>query len=236
MALLQESVLRVQQAASIVAIRGVLVHVISEEARAFYEHHGFIRFLTNPLTLILSIAAGKHRDAEDAFVQLVRLAQQVGNWRQRSSARVQVGVNSHVRRYMAKCRLVESVEKAFSKAPVFDGLVVDRWSIADSADDPSCLGWRIPDRLFQRFLPGLEKRVCEGLFRSADDHFGLGRLCGVLRHGERRLRGNDVGGDFIVEARPASTCGHARLLEAPGRQCKRVCRQDRSQRTCRRTH
>src|SRR5215475_6525110 len=31
--------------------------------------------------------------------------------------------------------------------------------------------------------------------------------------------GNDVGGDFIVEARPASTCGHARLLEAPGRQC-----------------
>ena len=58
-ALLQDAVLRVQQAASIVAIRGVLVHVISEEARAFYEHHGFIRSVTNPLTLILSIAGGQ---------------------------------------------------------------------------------------------------------------------------------------------------------------------------------
>jgi GNAT superfamily N-acetyltransferase len=58
-ALLQDAVLRVRQAASIMGIRGVLVHAISEEARAFYEHHGFIRSVTNPLTLILSIAGGQ---------------------------------------------------------------------------------------------------------------------------------------------------------------------------------
>lgn len=57
-ALLQDAVLRVQQAASIMGIRGVLVHAISDEARAFYEHHGFIPSMTNPLTLILSVAGG----------------------------------------------------------------------------------------------------------------------------------------------------------------------------------
>ena len=55
-ALLQDAVLRVRQAASIMGIRGVLVHAISDEARAFYEHHGFISSGTNPLTLILSVA------------------------------------------------------------------------------------------------------------------------------------------------------------------------------------
>nr|WP_240149199.1 GNAT family N-acetyltransferase [Asaia sp. As-1742] len=55
MALLQDAVLRVQQAASIMGIRGVLVRAISDEARAFYEHHGFTPSTTNPLTLILSV-------------------------------------------------------------------------------------------------------------------------------------------------------------------------------------
>lgn len=55
-ALLQDAVLRVQQAASIVGIRGILVHAISEEARAFYEHHGFIPSVGDPLTLVLSTA------------------------------------------------------------------------------------------------------------------------------------------------------------------------------------
>ena len=54
-ALLQDAVLRVRQAASIVGIRGMLVHAISEEARAFYEHHGFIAATTNPLMLFLPI-------------------------------------------------------------------------------------------------------------------------------------------------------------------------------------
>lgn len=55
-ALLQDAVLRVQQAALIMGIRGILVHAISEAARAFYERHGFISSATNPLTLILSVA------------------------------------------------------------------------------------------------------------------------------------------------------------------------------------
>jgi len=54
-ALLQDAVLRVKQAGAIMGIRGMLVHAISEEARAFYEHHGFTPSVTNPLTLILSI-------------------------------------------------------------------------------------------------------------------------------------------------------------------------------------
>jgi GNAT superfamily N-acetyltransferase len=58
-ALLQNAVLRVQQAGAIMGIRGVLVHAISEEARAFYEHHGFVPSVTNPLTLILSVAVGQ---------------------------------------------------------------------------------------------------------------------------------------------------------------------------------
>lgn len=55
-ALLQDAVLRVHQAAAIMGICGVLVHAISDEARAFYEHHGFIASATNPFTLILSVA------------------------------------------------------------------------------------------------------------------------------------------------------------------------------------
>jgi GNAT superfamily N-acetyltransferase len=57
-ALLQDAVLRVQQAASIMGIRGIIVHAISEQAQAFYSHHGFIPALTNPLTLILSVTRG----------------------------------------------------------------------------------------------------------------------------------------------------------------------------------
>ena len=60
-ALLQDAVLRVEQAASIMGIRGILVHAISDEARAFYEHHGFIAAVGDPMTLILSLAAGSGR-------------------------------------------------------------------------------------------------------------------------------------------------------------------------------
>jgi len=54
-ALLQDAVLRTAQAAGILGIRGLLVHAISEEAKAFYEHHGFIASPTQPMTLILSL-------------------------------------------------------------------------------------------------------------------------------------------------------------------------------------
>ena len=54
-ALLQDAVLRSGQAASIMGIRGLLVHALDEEARAFYEHFGFKGSPTSPLTLILSL-------------------------------------------------------------------------------------------------------------------------------------------------------------------------------------
>jgi GNAT superfamily N-acetyltransferase len=54
-ALLQDAVIRTTQAAGILGIRGLLVHALSVEAKAFYEHHGFIASPTQPMTLILSL-------------------------------------------------------------------------------------------------------------------------------------------------------------------------------------
>jgi GNAT superfamily N-acetyltransferase len=63
-ALLLDAVLRTAQAAQIVGIRGLLVHAISEAAKAFYEHHGFIPSPSNPMTLVLSIKGiGPHGGA-----------------------------------------------------------------------------------------------------------------------------------------------------------------------------
>jgi GNAT superfamily N-acetyltransferase len=55
-ALLQDAVLRAGQAAHIVGIRGVLVHALSEEAKAFYEHYGFTASPRHPMTLVLSLS------------------------------------------------------------------------------------------------------------------------------------------------------------------------------------
>lgn len=54
-ALLQDAVLRAAQAASIMGIRGLLVHAISDAAKAFYEHHGFTASPRHPMTLVLSL-------------------------------------------------------------------------------------------------------------------------------------------------------------------------------------
>lgn len=56
-ALLNDAVLRVQQAASILGIRGVLVHALDEKAAGFYRHFGFVAAPTAPLTLVLSLRA-----------------------------------------------------------------------------------------------------------------------------------------------------------------------------------
>ncbi len=56
-ALLQDAVLRTGQAAHIMGIRGLLVHAISDEAKAFYEYYGFVASPANPLTLVLSLKA-----------------------------------------------------------------------------------------------------------------------------------------------------------------------------------
>jgi len=54
-ALLQDAVLRTCQASAIVGIRGILVHALSDAAKTFYEHHGFVASPSQPMTLISSI-------------------------------------------------------------------------------------------------------------------------------------------------------------------------------------
>ncbi|RYC14015.1 GNAT family N-acetyltransferase [Ciceribacter ferrooxidans] len=54
-ALLQDAALRAGQAAHIMGIRGILVHALSEEAKAFYEHYGFVAAPQQPMTLVLSL-------------------------------------------------------------------------------------------------------------------------------------------------------------------------------------
>lgn len=54
-ALLQDALGRTIQASGILGIRGLLVHALSIEAKAFYEHHGFIASPTQAMTLILSL-------------------------------------------------------------------------------------------------------------------------------------------------------------------------------------
>lgn len=55
-AILQDAVLRIRQAAGILGIRGILVHAISEDAKRFYERYGFTAGSANPMTLVMSIA------------------------------------------------------------------------------------------------------------------------------------------------------------------------------------
>ncbi len=54
-ALLQDAVARARSASAILGIRGLLVHALSEQASAFYRHHGFVASPTRPLTLVLSL-------------------------------------------------------------------------------------------------------------------------------------------------------------------------------------
>lgn len=55
-ALLRDAVLRTLQASEIAGIRAILVHAISEPAKKFYEHYGFVAPLTNPMTLAITVA------------------------------------------------------------------------------------------------------------------------------------------------------------------------------------
>lgn len=54
-ALLRDAVERTGTASRILGLRGLLVHALSEQAAAFYAHHGFVASPTNPLTLVLSL-------------------------------------------------------------------------------------------------------------------------------------------------------------------------------------
>ena len=54
-ALLRDAVLRVIGAAETIGVRALLVHAISDEAKAFYEHWGFRASATDPMTLMITI-------------------------------------------------------------------------------------------------------------------------------------------------------------------------------------
>lgn len=54
-ALLQDAVVRTKTASDILGIRGIMVHAISEDAKAFYERHGFLASRVQPMTLILPL-------------------------------------------------------------------------------------------------------------------------------------------------------------------------------------
>ncbi|THV21051.1 GNAT family N-acetyltransferase [Peteryoungia ipomoeae] len=61
-ALVRDACLRLLNAAEILGIRGILVHALSENARAFYERVGFIPSPLDPMTLMISL-----RDLEEAL-------------------------------------------------------------------------------------------------------------------------------------------------------------------------
>ena len=54
-ALLRDAVERTQAAAGILGIRGLLVHALSEEAKAFYERYGFVALSVRPMMLVMSL-------------------------------------------------------------------------------------------------------------------------------------------------------------------------------------
>lgn len=53
--LLRDCVLRVIGAAGAIGVRALLVHAISEEAKAFYERFGFRASPIEPMTLMLTL-------------------------------------------------------------------------------------------------------------------------------------------------------------------------------------
>jgi hypothetical protein len=52
---MRDAVLRVIGAAETIGVRALLVHAISDEAKAFYEHCGFRASAIEPMTLMITI-------------------------------------------------------------------------------------------------------------------------------------------------------------------------------------
>jgi GNAT superfamily N-acetyltransferase len=57
--LLRDAVLRTLQAAEFGGIRAILVQAISDDAKRFYERHGFVESPVDPMTLMITIADAK---------------------------------------------------------------------------------------------------------------------------------------------------------------------------------
>lgn len=53
--LLRDAVLRVTAAADSIGVRAILVHAISDSAKAFYERHGFAPSPVDPMSLMITV-------------------------------------------------------------------------------------------------------------------------------------------------------------------------------------
>lgn len=53
--LLRDAVLRTYNVSKQVGVRALLVHALSEDAKAFYLHHGFMKSPLDPMTLMLNL-------------------------------------------------------------------------------------------------------------------------------------------------------------------------------------
>jgi predicted N-acetyltransferase YhbS len=53
--LLKDAFLRTLNVSEEVGIRAILVHAISDKAKAFYEHHGFKPSIVEPMTLMITL-------------------------------------------------------------------------------------------------------------------------------------------------------------------------------------
>ena len=54
-ALLRDAVERTRAASNILGIRGLLVHALSDDAKAFYERYGFVASPARPMLLVMSL-------------------------------------------------------------------------------------------------------------------------------------------------------------------------------------
>lgn len=57
--LLRDAILRTLQAAELGGIRAILVHAISDEAKRFYERHGFVESPVGSMILMITVADAK---------------------------------------------------------------------------------------------------------------------------------------------------------------------------------
>jgi predicted N-acetyltransferase YhbS len=55
-ALVRDAGMRVLQAAEIIGIRGMVVHALSDAAKAFYEYIGFDPSPLDPMTLMITLS------------------------------------------------------------------------------------------------------------------------------------------------------------------------------------
>lgn len=55
-ALLKDALMRTLSVASIVGVRAILLHAISDDARRFYEHAGFTASPVDPMTMMIALA------------------------------------------------------------------------------------------------------------------------------------------------------------------------------------